>query len=195
MRKHGWLLAVACLFCLSAVPVAAYAYSVPRTFGDEDPYPLACLDFSGHWKSDDGELLDIVQGNHCRWLELHSSFNSPDGATVTTIVPDDKDRAISGNQWKGMIRHRWNNKKFATAVETHRSLYYSDKTVTELVVLERVNENLLLESTYRKTVYLANGVDQSDTSKQQPNQEYSQRVFRRASAVAVGPKGLFNTAR
>lgn len=137
------------------------------TFGDEDPYPLACFDFSGNWKSDTGESLAIEQ-SECKWLKIKSKFDSQDA--ITTIVPDDKARKISGNRWTGEVRHRWNNKTYATTIETHRKIQFEDRVVTDLVLLEKVNDDLILESTYRTTEPL----DGNCTT----GPEYSQRVFR-----------------
>lgn len=138
--------------------------------GDDDPYPLVCLNFSGEWRSDENEYLQIQQSG-CRWLKVKASYDFQNG--VTTIVPDDKSRIISGAEWKGTERHRWNNKNNATSIETHRYLHYPDKVVTELVMLEKANENLLLESTFRRI----EPVPGQKVSP--PREEYRQRFFRR----------------
>ena len=137
--------------------------------GDDTPYPLACVDFSGTWNSDEGEQLEIEQGGQCRWLRVRSSLDSQDGSVV--IVPDDKIRYVDGGGWKGTIRHRWNSKKKATTIETYRSFQFSDHVVTEMVLLDKVNNDLLLETTFRKTEYV-------DCRECVPEQERSQRFFR-----------------
>jgi hypothetical protein len=76
------------------------------------------------------------------------------------------------------VRHRWNSKTTATIIETHRELVYADHTVEELVLLEKVNPDLLLESTYRTIKGLEPGKDGCS-----PRQEYEQRVFRRMSGL------------
>jgi hypothetical protein len=139
------------------------------SLGDDNPYPLACFDFSGVWKSDSGEFLAIEQGQ-CEWLKIKATYDSQD--VITTIVPDDKARKISGNRWVGEVRHRWNNKTYATMIETHRKMKYADRVVTDLVLLEKVNDNLILESTYR-TTEMNPGEEQCTTEPR-----YTQRVFR-----------------
>jgi len=137
--------------------------------GDDNPYPLACFDFSGGWKSDSGEFLAIEQGQ-CEWLKIKATYDSQDA--ITTIVPDDKARKISGNRWVGEVRHRWNNKTYATVIETHRTMQFEDRVVTDLVLLEKVNDNLILESTYRTT-------EMNPGEKEcNPEPQYSQKVFR-----------------
>jgi hypothetical protein len=151
---------------------AATSWAVgPGILGDDDPYPLACISFSGDWRSDSNEFLEIQQAG-CKWLQIRALVGQNDGST-TTIVPDDKARAISGAQWTGLVRHRWNSKTNATIIETHREMNYSDKRVEELVLLEKVNPDLLLESTYRTTKVRPRGKEDSP-----PQQETSQRMFR-----------------
>lgn len=158
----GWL-------ALALLVSTAASAQIVEPFGDEDPYPLACFDFSGTWRADNGETLGIEQSK-CRWLKVRSSFDSQDG--VTTIVPDDKDRSISGLRWTGVERHRWNDKQFAKIIETHRTLYYEDRVVTELILLDKVNDHLLLESLYRTTEMT------SDGKKCPPEREIFQKVYR-----------------
>jgi hypothetical protein len=178
--RQWWLIALALLVA------PGLALGQKRSWGDEDPYPLACIDFSGNWASDEGDGLTITQGSQCRWLRLRSTYNSHDGATM--ILPDGKVRSISGAQWKGTVRHRWNNKSYATIIETYRTLYYPKKVVTELVLLEKVNDNLLLESIYRSTV-----VRQEDGKDCEAEPEYSQRVFRlQGAAGRSGRPGRFS---
>jgi hypothetical protein len=151
---------------------AGSAWAVgPGILGDDNPYPLACISFAGDWRSDNYEFLEIEQ-NGCEWLQIRALVGQNGGST-TTIVPDDKDRAISGAQWTGLVRHRWNSKTNATIIETHREMNYSDKRVEELVLLEKVNPDLLLESTYRTTKMRPRGKEDCP-----PQQETSQRMFR-----------------
>lgn len=145
-----------------------------KGFGDEDPFPLTCLDFSGSWKTDDGVGVFIEQGKQCNWLKVRG-FLSPRDSAVT-IVPDDRVRLISGSTWRGDVRYRWNNKSNATIIETRRNLSFSDSktSITELILLEKVNDNLLLESIYRTV---------RDITGKNPNRkEYDQRVYRREEA-------------
>jgi len=163
------------LALLAAMSVGVSAWAGPGTLGDDSPYPLACMNFSGSWQSDNKEILHIEQGE-CKWLTIRTKVGPRDQAT--TIVPDDKARSISGSQWTGQVRHRWNSKTSATIIETHRELVYADHTVEELVLLEKVNPDLLLESTYRTVKSLEKGSEDCP-----PRQEYEQRVFRRLSDI------------
>lgn len=164
MKKLMWVV----LWGALVVPSASWAG--PGILGDDSPYPLACMNFTGQWKSDSDEFLDIRQGD-CKWLTIRTKIGPRDHAT--TIVPDDKAREISGSQWTGHVRHRWNSKVNGTIIETHKELVYADKMVEELVLLEKVNPKLLLESTYRTIRVDAGGKEVSP-----PQQEYEQRVFR-----------------
>ena len=168
MKIWMWILV------LSLGLAAGFAQAQPRIYGDEDPYPLVCLNFSGHWKSDSEEHLQIQQGE-CKWLKVRAGIDSQD--SITTIVPDGKNRTIGSTQYTGFERHRWNSKEKGTSLETYRTLYYAHQTVEELVVLEMVNEDLLLETTYRS-------YDLTPPKKDRvsPKNEYSQRVFRRVKA-------------
>jgi hypothetical protein len=166
--KKVTLLALLAAFGLGAATVALAG---PGTLGDDNPYPLACMNFSGSWQSDSKEVLHIEQGD-CKWLTIRTKIGPRDQAT--TIVPDDKSRSISGSQWTGQVRHRWNSKANATIIETHRELTYADHTVEELVLLEKVNPDILLESTYRTIKSLEQGKEDCA-----PRQEYEQRMFRR----------------
>jgi len=159
------------LLVLLMLPVVGVASG--RSFGDEDPYPLRCEDFSGSWRSDEGEVMNIAQGNKCDWVKLRAALGSRD--REITIVPDGKARVVSGNHWKGMVRYRWNDK--ANTIESHKTMEFSggQRVVTELVLLEKVNSDLVLESIYRST---------RNIGERQPKNEYFQNVFRRIS----GPK-------
>lgn len=136
-----------------------------RSGGEDGPFPLACIDLSGHWKSDAGATYEIAQ-KKCSQLKIVASVGSQ--AISTTIVPDNKSRNISGGQWTGVVRHRWNSKEYGTGIETYRTIFFSDSKITENVVLELVNDNLLLESVYR--------IVQTSDGKKHP--EYNQQVFR-----------------
>lgn len=167
MKRVSWLALLAAV----GLGASASVWAGPGTFGDDDPYPLACMNLSGVWQSDSKEVLQIEQVD-CKWLTIHTKVGPNDQAT--TIVPDDVSRMISGSKWTGHVRHRWNNKINATSIETHREMAYEDKDVQELILLEKVNPDLLLESTYR-TIQLRNEGKEDCP----PQQEYSQRFFRR----------------
>ncbi len=174
--KASWILAILIGFSVATVAEAKR----PGIAGDEDPYPWVCLNFTGNWKTDSEELLQIEQGE-CKWLKLRASFDSQD--SVTTIVPDGKNRTIGSSLYTGFERHRWNSKEKGTSIETYRTLYYAHQTVEELVILEMVNTDLLLETTYRS-------YDLTPPKKDQvsPKNEYSQRVFRRLKPFIQRPR-------
>lgn len=153
------------LLVLLMLPVVGVASG---SLGDEDPYPLSCEDFSGSWRSDEGEVMDIAQGPKCDWVKLRAAIGPRD--REVTIVPDGKPRVVSGTHWKGMVRYRWNDK--ANTIESHKTMEFSggQKAVTELVLLEKVNADLVLESIYRSTKTIG---------QRQPKNEYFQNVFRR----------------
>lgn len=167
MKKWWVWSAAAAALLISATAVFA---GEPRPTGDEDIYPIACVNFSGVWEADAGPIYQVEQ-KRCNWLRIHASVDSQDESR--TIVPDNKVRSVSGSQWTGVIRHRWNNPRgYGSVVETYKTMYYQDRRVTEVVFLEIVNDSLLLESTYRTIELNAGG---------RPRQEYAQRVFRRAA--------------
>lgn len=163
MKKWFWLLAISMMLSAGA------AFAKPGPMGDEDIYPIACVDFSGAWQGDTGPFLEIEQAR-CNWLRIRATVGSQD--TSTTIIPDNKKRSITGNQWTGVIRHRWNTRNYGSVIETYKTMYFSDRRVTEVVLLEIVNGNLMLQSTYRKIVL--------DAGKEY--NEYDQEVFRRVSS-------------
>lgn len=161
---------------LALALLAGNAFASPVITGDGDPFPVACADFSGNWRSDQNQVYSVGQKG-CEWLKIVKSDGH--GNTSLTIVPDGVSRSIYGSEWKGTVRHRWNSQRFGAVVETHRTMIFSAKTITEFVTLEEVNENLLLENTYR---VIANG-----GSDGQPKYEYNQQVFRREGAARKDP--------
>lgn len=132
--------------------------------GDEDPFPLLCTDFSGNWRSDAGDRYSIQQ-RQCSYLRVLMSFGSE--SDTFTIVPDNRTRT----ERNGQVRHRWNSPSNATVLETHRTYVDGNSRVTEVVMFERANRDLLLETTYR-TIECVDGA-------QPPRREYGQSVFRR----------------
>lgn len=116
--------------------------------GDGDPIPWACVDFSGAWKSETGKQVQIEQ-HKCSWLKVRGASNLQDSGTV--IVPDDKIRTIAEDDFRGAVRYRWNSTEYGSVLETSRVICYANRTVNEYVTLEWVNDNLLLETTYRST--------------------------------------------
>jgi len=163
MKK--WLLLIVAMLVIASGSV----FAQPGPLGDEDIYPISCVDFSGAWQGDTGPFLEIEQSK-CNWLRIRATVGSQD--TSTTIIPDNKRRSITGNQWTGVIRHRWNTRSYGSVIETYKTMYFSDRRVTEVVLLEIVNGNLMLQSTYRKV---------TPNSGKEYN-EYDQEVFRRVSS-------------
>jgi hypothetical protein len=167
-----------CWLAMAAAPSIGYAkmpvstpapgHTLDPTVGDEDPFPLACVDFSGSWRSDNGDKYAIQQ-RHCSQIKIAASYEgTTDGRETMTIVPDNRTRPgpVRGSQ----IRHRWNSADQATVLETHRSYMEDGNAVTEVTTIERANDNLLLETTYR-TIDSGNGTP--------PRHEYDQQVFRK----------------
>lgn len=143
----------------------APGHTLDPTVGDEDPFPLACVDFSGSWSSDEGDHYAIQQ-KHCSQIKIASS--GPVDRETMTIVPDNRTRPgpVKGSQ----IRHRWNSPDDATVLESHRTYSEEGAQITEVVTLERANDNLLLQTTYRTIDY---------GGSTPPRHEYNQVVFRR----------------
>lgn len=151
---------------LFLVSVLAHAGPVDG-FGDENgPFPLACINFTGSWVGDYGSNYEISQ-KRCAMLRIKATMGST--ASSTTIVPDNKSRNVSGGQWTGQVRHRWNSIDFGTGIETYRTMFFEEMKVSEVVIIELVNENLLLESVYRTI----------EPNKGKKRQEVMQQVFRR----------------
>lgn len=166
--KALWL---AALF-LTLAPLPGNANGKP-TVGDEDPFPLLCVDFSGRWRSDSGLRYDISQ-HACSWLKIDMYLGNE--AASLTIVPDNRER-LDG---KGVtIRHRWNSVQNGTMIETHRSLLESGLRVTEVVTFERANADLLLQTTYKT-------IERADRPGE-PNHTVKQEVFRRVNLMKNTP--------
>ncbi len=164
--KH-WIIILAILMVSSLAKAESRG---PSTMGDEDPFPLSCVNFSGDWVADDSSTYDITQRSCIR---LRVSMQLSEANYVTrqmTIVPDNKMRAIRGNEFSGNVRHRWNAKKNASMIETYRYMKYDGKEVYEVVLLELVNSGMALESTYRTIM----------PSRGEVKREYNQKIFRKA---------------
>lgn len=151
------------------------AHSRGGILGDDDPFPVACTDFSGRWRSDrHGRTFEINQ-KRCSWLQIRESQENPDSGF--TIVPDGKTRTVQGHDWTGTVRHSWNSLSCANMVKTHRTRHYRGYLVTELVTLEETTPDLLLETTYRTTENLDPGF------QGEPMKEIEQVLLRRESAL------------
>jgi hypothetical protein len=151
-----------------STPAPAPGRTLDPTVGDEDPFPLACVDFSGSWRSDNGDKYAIQQ-HHCSQIKIAATYDGgDDGRETIMIVPDNRTRPgpVKGSQ----IRHRWNSADEATVLETHRSYVQDGNAVTEVTTIERANDNLLLQTTYR-TIDCGKG--------NPPRHEYDQQVFRK----------------
>lgn len=149
------------IMLLSCMLVGAITFA-----GDEDPIPLSCVNIAGDWQTDTGMRYNIKQ-KACSQIRV--AWTEDDSKFSTLIVPDGKDRPIKGPDFKGLARHRWNSTRYGTTIETIRTMNFEKFTVTEIVQLERVNQNLMLQSTYR-TVRPQTGESYT---------EYGQVVFRR----------------
>lgn len=171
MKKLVWMfgvlmgLATAQLVCGTALA----GKDSNRGFGDEHPIPWACVNFEGQWKADNGRAVNISQ-RKCSWLKMTLGVGYEDSSII--IVPDDKVRNFVDNEndVKGSARYRWNSEKYGSVLETYRELFFGNRHIMEFVTLEQVNENLLLESTYRVIT-----VGDSD----RPRTETKQVVLRR----------------
>jgi hypothetical protein len=130
------------LFVLTGV---ARANEVIGPWGDEDPFPIACVDFSGTWQNDAGQIYQVEQGR-CSWLKLKMRGIQE---TNRTMKLDGRVRSISGDEWRGTVRYGWNEAEYGTAIETNRVIRFANRTLTEFVSLEFVNGDLILETTYR----------------------------------------------
>ncbi len=164
MRKVLWGIY---FLWLSVSPALVWA-DEPESRGDDNPYPLACASLAGSWQSDSGPRY-VIDQRGCKWLQVQS-IDGEENHT-TTIVPDNKARMVYGSKQKELVRYRWNAHAFGSAVETHRTMTFPDRIIYEVVVIERVNAVLLLESTYQTTQSRVN-------PKDAPEQKFSQRVFR-----------------
>lgn len=141
------------------------ARAVALSVGDEDPFPLRCVDFSGKWRSDSGASYKIGQ-YRCKWLEIAMSFGAEQ--ISLTIVPDNRVRTMPGIE--GKVRHRWNSPRYGSIIEAHMSFLEGTAHVSEVITYEMVTPNLLLETTYRT-------IECTGLSK--PRRETEQQVFRR----------------
>lgn len=147
-------------------------------FGGEDPFPFSCFNFSGSWIDEEGDEYRIKQKG-CARLEIVREFKGSHEAQRSTIVPDNRSRKVTGGKWKGQVRHRWNAKKYGATVETYREMFNADHRISEVVLLESVNESLILETMYRT-------VEITTPAGTETKSENYQRMFRRAKPASVG---------
>lgn len=140
------------------------------TKGDEHPFPFSCFNFSGVWASETGDEYRIEQ-KECKRLDIARVYKNEHDVQKTTIVPDNRARKVSGEKWRGEVRHRWNAKQYGSTVETYRVKRYSDRDVSETVLLESVNSALILETVYR--------VNEENMPGSTPKTEHYQRIFRK----------------
>lgn len=170
------LFAVSMMVFVLTVAIAATAFSGGvTTTGDEDPFPLSCVDFSGSWGADDGSSYDINQSGCVRLKMQMQVTDKSFSAKALVVVPDNKQRLIRSSGVVGNVRHRWNAKSNATIIETYRYLKFDDHEEYEVVFLEQVNDSLILESTYDTIV----------PSKGDSKRSYQQKIFRRASSSNI----------
>ena len=139
----------------------------------EDPFPLLCTDFTGSWRADNGDRY-MIQQRKCSFLKVQMFYNSSATETMN-IVPDNRTRP--GPSRGSQIRHRWNAPENATVLESHQRYIDGNVQVTEVVMFEQANDNLLLQTTYRT-------IENLDAPGQQPRHEYSQQVFRRTGGAS-----------
>jgi len=144
------------------------SHTLDPTVGDEDPFPLACVDFSGSWKSDAGDNYAIQQ-KQCSQIKI--AMSSPKDRETMTIVPDNRTRPgpLKGSQ----IRHSWNSSDNATVLEIHRTYSQNGAQITEVITFEQASDKLLLQTRYR-TIDFGGSMP--------PKHEYDQMVFRRVSS-------------
>jgi hypothetical protein len=152
MRKISWW-GYFPLIALLLAHAPAHAGEV-RPYGDDDPIPWGCVNFSGQWKSDNGREV-VIDQKKCSWIKMKGTIGLQDGAVV--IVPDDKVRTFAEDSYRGVVRYRWNSREYGSVLETSRAICYNNRTVEEYVTLEQVSDKLLLETTYRTTTYFSSG--------------------------------------
>jgi hypothetical protein len=162
------------LLALVLVSPAAQADSL-RIYGDGDPFPLSCVDFSGSWRTDAGENFAMSQHN-CDRLRIVFSYGSEQN--MVTIVPDNRTRPVEGGQ--GQVRHRWNSSNRGTIMETHRVFMDQGARITEVITFELAQRDLLLETTYTTV--------ECPADSGQARHETHQRVFRRMKGQTESAK-------
>lgn len=168
MRFLGGILGLALLLApenLNAKPRA----------GDGDPFPLQCVDFSGIWASDGGTRYTISQTD-CKFIRINMLWRNY-GEDTVSIVPDNVNRAIPGRD-RSAVRHRWNSARVGSILESHLSYSQARKRISEVVMYERANANLLLETTYT-TIEHMDGTGLVERG-------YEQQVFRRIAYAGRG---------
>ena len=174
MRTLGGFLTVAALLLPSISE--AQRGSHPGV-GDGDPFPLQCVDFSGIWRADTGAQYTIAQQD-CKYLRINMLWGNLEQETVS-IVPDNKSRGIPGRE-RSAVRHRWNNTRQGTVIESHRTFVKGDFRYTEVVMYElEASAGLLLETTYATRECLSR--------PGKVERDYEQQVFRK---VRGGPQGI-----
>lgn len=168
MRKLGGFLASMAVAALCLFASGAEAKARPGA-GDGDPFPLMCVDFSGHWRADNGTTYTISQLD-CKYLRINMHWSNFEEETVS-IVPDNLSRAIPGRD-RSAVRHRWNSPRQGTMIESHRTFVREGFRISEVVTYElEVSAGLMLETTYRTTECLG--------SPGKVERDYLQQVFRR----------------
>jgi len=138
--------------------------------GDGDPFPLQCVDFTGHWRADNGTRYNIAQTN-CKRLKIIMLWkNQAEGSF--SLVPDNLSRTIPGKQ-KSAIRNRWNSSRMGSVLESRRTYVENGNKISEVVIYERASEGLLLETVYSKIESLSN--------PEEVVRDYKQQVFRKVN--------------
>jgi hypothetical protein len=139
--------------------------------GGEDPFPRACVNFSGLWVSDQGNSYGIQQQD-CSKIQIQQQCANTTQSAMVTIIPDDKTRSLRGNSWTEQELYRWDQKSYGSSIQTYSTIRYSDRTVTAVVQMEIANPSLLLQTTYTKTTF---------DDGRAPQEQNTQEMFRRAA--------------
>ena len=172
MKTLALLIAAATL-----LPVVSQASQYPGA-GDGDPFPLQCVDFSGTWKADNGAKYTISQQD-CKYLKINMVWGNFEEDTIS-IVPDNKNRIIPGRE-RSAVRHRWNNPRTGTVLESHRSYVMNGYRIVEVVMYElETSAGIMLETTYSTAECLAR--------PGKIERGYEQQVFRRMPRNPEGVK-------
>lgn len=155
-----WFWAILLWTLISAAPLA---HAGKGPFGDDDYYPVGCVDLSGRWKNaaDPSKSLDIVQKD-CKALRISAEQNHK----VTDIIdidPNGKTYREDCSGCSSQTRGSWDSSFYGAVLQTYRETSYSDRNEVEVVYMQKVKEKHLLvqsihyvlkreDDTYKRTV-------------------------------------------
>ena len=148
--KYIWFVLV--LFLVTTFEVQAKN----NPFGDDDYYPVGCVDLSGRWTRARGSDRTIeIHQEGCKGI-LVKAINGTNSRDLLSIDPNGKTYSQAGDGYTTKMRGSWNSFYYGTTVEFYVETIYPDQEVIEVFKFQRIKEDKLL---IRKAKYVVNNRD------------------------------------